>query len=279
MISMITAVLSAICNVGQSVFVKLSTEKSEKNILQFNALKAGTALILFFMISLYHFQMHLPTMLYGALYGLALLASMVSGYLALGKGPMALTSIITSYSLIIPCVFGAVYLNEEIRALQYLGLILLFASMGLISRIENKLIFQKNWLFYVIITFVCNGVCPVIQKLHQVHYPEKFRQEFMVYALFVIVILLLLISAGKGKKQKKTEIKYAALSGICMGLGSYITLLLSSSVNATVLFPIVSVATMLLNYIISMILFQERFNKIQSGGFIIGIISIVLIKL
>ena len=101
----------------------------------------------------------------------------------------------------------------------------------------------------------------------------------MVYALFVIVILLLLISAGKGKKQKKTEIKYAALSGICMGLGSYITLLLSSSVNATVLFPIVSAATMLLNYIISMILFQERFNKIQFGGFIIGIISIVLIKL
>lgn len=283
---MIFIALAAFFAVAQSAAAKLyAKENSAVNTLSFNLVKAGAAFLLFGIISAYGFSWHTPTLIYAVLYGMGMLCSMICGYLALMKGPMALTSLIVSYSVVIPCLFGVFYRNEELSTIQIYGLVLLCISILLLRKKDASLVFKKNWFLCVAATFSVNGICSVIQKLHQTAYPGKYCNEFTVYALAAIFAVLLAatviekIKNGKKTAAPKEKIKFSALAGVFMGLANYTTLVLSAQENATVLFPLITVCTMILNYATARILFREKLTLIQLGGIAVGITSVVLLKL
>ena len=95
----------------------------------FNAIKSCTALILFALVAVFGFCFHLPTVLFGILYGTCLCISMYAGYQALCRGPMALTSMLVSFSVVIPLIWGITVGNETLKTMQYPALILLFLAI------------------------------------------------------------------------------------------------------------------------------------------------------
>ena len=62
-------------------------------------------------------------------------------------------------------------------------------------------------------------------------------------------------------------------------LSNYIVLYLSAAENASVLFPIVSVANIMMVWMIGIVFFKERLKFTQILGLIIGVTSVVLLKL
>ena len=279
MLNIFLAALSGMCAVGQSAFTKASSEKTNSP-MRFNTFKVGIAFLLFLPISFYNMNMHfhIPTLLFGACYGLSLFCSTLFGYLALKNGPMALTSLIVSYSVIIPCFYGIVFLNESVDFFQIIGFLLLLVSMYLLKWQADKIKLNKSWFLYIIITFFCNGICSVIQKLHQTIYPSSYCNEFMIYSMFITFALFMVLSVLKKENKNTNSAKYAIASGMLMGIGNYITLILSSNVNASILFPITSIFSMLFNVIISKLYFKDTFNILQLAGIGLGVISVLLIK-
>lgn len=106
MIWMFSSILASMCTVGHSSVTKIaSTKEKTAASMRFNALKVGASFVFFLLISFYNVQFHLPT-LFASFYGFALFFSTLFGYMALMCGSIALTSLIVSYSVIIPCLFG-----------------------------------------------------------------------------------------------------------------------------------------------------------------------------
>ena len=77
----------------------------------------------------------------------------------------------------------------------------------------------------------------------------------------------------------KQNIKYPYLAGAMMGISNYLTLILSSFMNATIVFPVITGLTMVLNYAVSRFLFKEKLSGVQIVGLIFGIAALVLLKL
>ena len=279
MMWILSAILASMCSVGQSAFTKIaSTNEKTTGLMYINTLKVGAALVFFLLISFYKMQFHLPTVLFALIFGFAMFFSTLFGYMALMCGSMALTSLIVSYSVIIPCIFGIMFLGETLNFMRILGIVLLLISMYLLKHRANNLKFNKHWFAYVAITFFCNGICSVIQKLHQTVYPSSYYNEFMIYSIIVAFTLFLVLAIYK-KEEKNTGVtKYAVLAGILMGVGNYLTLVLSSKVNATVLFPIISAFSMLCNVIVSKLYFKDKFNVMQLTGIGLGVFSVLIIK-
>ena len=274
-----SAILASMCTVGQSTFTKIaSTKEKIAGSMHFNALKVGASLLFFLLISFYKMRFHLPTVLFASGYGFALFFSTLFGYMALMCGSMALTSLIVSYSVIIPCFFGIFFLNEPVSFMQIFGIVLLLISMYLLKHQAENVKISKQWFVYVAVTFLCNGICSVIQKLHQMMYPSQYCNEFMIYSLCVAFILFLIITICKNEEKGTGVMRYAVIAGILMGLGNYLTLVLSSKVDATVLFPMISVFSMLCNVIVSKFYFKDKFNVTQLAGISIGVFSVLLIK-
>lgn len=271
--------LNVACASGQSALGKCYA-KSGGNSTVFNLNKAVAGLVVFAIWGLVQgFSFHLPTLLFGMSYGIFLCLSMHTGFKALAMGPMALTSIIASFSLIVPFAFGILFWKEELTPFKLAGIILLLISILLINaKKENG--YSVKWLIYAVATLISNGICSVIQKQHQTKYFSLYKTEFMFFAL--LCVLLILLVAGCAKTGNRVDFKFSSLgiaSGAANSLSNYIVLYLAATENASVLFPIVSIANIIAVWGIGVLFFKERLRALQTVGLLTGIISVVLLKL
>lgn len=270
---------SASLDVAQTVLTKkASTRADTKFMLSFNFFKSVGAFIILLLLLGGKIAVNFPTVIFGTVYGLLLLSSMCTSFIALKLGNMALTAIIISYSVIIPFLFGGIVLHEPIGLLQISGLILMLLSIVLMNYRKSGEGFGKKWALLTFSCFVTNGLCSVVQKLHQTTYPGQYQKEFMTVAFGMIALVLITILLIKHKSVETNSNKIAAASGACTGVAYLLTLSLSSVLNATVLFPTLAVCGAVLNCVVSRLIFKDKLRKLQLVAVAIGIVSIVLIQ-
>ena len=94
-----------VCSPLQSSTVRFYS-KTSNNIIAFNLIKSLSALLLFVVVGIWSFSFHLDTLVFASIYGVSLVISMHFGYKALDVGPMALTSLIVAFSVVIPIAYG-----------------------------------------------------------------------------------------------------------------------------------------------------------------------------
>ena len=281
--------------VVQSAAAKLFNRQST-NAAAFNLIKAATSLTLFTLMAVGGFTFHTPTLLFGLAYGVCQTVSMYAGYKALCLGPMAPTSMLVSFSVVIPLLWGLTVGGESLKPLQPWGLLLLLAAMILTN--ADKLFGQDRdkkaaareaegsrygaWLLLMGVTFLCNGACAVLQNSHQVRYPEAYTREFMLFAMLVcavsFAVLALLCTPIKEIKATKGK-RYGALAGVCMGLVGFLTLSAAGLENASVLFPMISAGTLLGALLCGRFLFGERLRGNHYLALLFGILAVVFLKL
>ena len=277
--------------VSQSTVTKLYNRRGG-SALVFNALKGATALVLFAVMALVQgFTFHLPTLFFGIAYGALLSVSMISGYKALCLGPMALTSMLVSFSVVIPLLWGLTAGEESLSPLRIVALCLLlctilltnadkFAAMGKGETGEKRN--YGLWLLLVLTTFLSNGVSSILQKQHQVFYPESYSAEFMFFAMAVCALVYVSASlfCVKPALFKETRGKlFAAYSGVANGLASFFTLVLAGMENATVLFPIISAGTLLGVLLCGRFILKEKLRINHYLALALGAVAVVLLKL
>lgn len=269
---------NVLCSAGQSALGKQYARRGGESI-PFNINKALIGTLLFLVLGLMSgFSWHLETMLFGLFYGISLCISMHIGFKALSIGPMALTSIIAAFSLIIPFLFGIILWNEILTLLKFSGIILLLLSIFLINA-KKESGFSAKWLFYALVTLLSNGFCSVIQKMHQIKFPTFYRTEFMFWALLCVSIILTI--TYNTKRNGKVKFGFSLLgiaSGIANCCANFIVLFLSATENASVLFPIIAVANIITVWVIGILFFKERLKVLQAIGLVMGVVSVVLLK-
>ena len=277
--------------VFQSATTKLYNRRSGASSV-FNAIKASSSLALFFAMTVVDFDLHLPTVLFGTLYGGLLCLSMYSGYRALCLGPMAMTSMLVSFSVAIPLIWGLTFGGEAITLLETIALPLLFAAI--ISTNFDKIVAQRKkevcktktsyklWLLFVGTTFLANGICSILQKEHQTVYPGEYNGEFMFFAMLLCTVVFSVIIFIKTPIDviRNTKGKYlGALSGISNGASNFLILTLAGLENASVLFPIISLGTTLGALLCGRFIFKEKLKINHYIALVIGMLAVVLLKL
>ena len=278
--------LIVLASVTQSATTKMFNQNASHPAV-FNAIKSCTALIPFALIAAFGFTLHLPTVLFGISYGASLCISMYAGYQALCRGPMALTSMLVSFSVVIPLVWGITVGNETLKMLQYPALVLLFLAIILTN--ADKIMAKKRtqthygtWLLFVGVTFACNGICSVLQKQHQTLYPEAYSREFMLFAMLLCSVIFSVAALRKISFKELKSIKgkrYGILSGLANGAANFLTLVLAGMENASVLFPIVSAGTILAALLCGRVLFKEKLKPNHYAALVTGVAAVVLLKL
>lgn len=205
---------------------------------------------------------------------------MYCGFAALACGPMAITSIIASFSLIIPYIFGIAVFGEPIKVTGIFGVLLIAASIVLMNFKKPENLSVRWWLFSLI-TFLTNGICSVMQKYHQLRFPGKYSTEFMLTAMMAVFVILSAASLVRKEKEKE-KMRFTALGFIARALNAianYLTIYIAATENASTLFPIISVANAVAACGFGYFVFGEKLRNTQLFGLALGIASVVLMKL
>ncbi|MBE6732321.1 MAG: hypothetical protein E7564_11595 [Ruminococcaceae bacterium] len=192
---------------------------------------------------------------------------------------MALTSIIASFSLIIPFIFGITVWNEALSAVSIIGMIFLFSSIILLNYRKEKG-FSFKWAFYAFSTLLANGICSLIQKYHQIYYPSLYRTEFMLAAFSCVFVIFSIAALTNIEIRNSVSISVFGLaSGVMNCAADYIVLYLAATENASVLFPMVSVCKVLAVWLLGRFMFKEKLKMLQIIGISAGILAIILLNI
>lgn len=267
---------------GQSLVNKIYGKKCGlQNFYIFTALCCLAAAVVFAVTADGSLLPNLKILPYSAAFAIAFGATLLLEALAVKLGPLSLSSLFLSYSLLIPTVAGIFLWRETVGLNFAIGIVCLIVSIFLIYFKAEGIKITPKWVACVFTAVVCNGTCSVIQRVQQEHFNNEFSSQFMITALMLSAVFMLVCGFRKSKGNisgiVKANFLYGAVAGFMNGLLNFGVIVLNGmKFPATVMFPIISVGSIIMSFAFSYIFFKEKLSAIQLAGAAVGILAIVM---
>ena len=267
---------------GQSIVKKPYTQKTSGGGVYFFNMLLSMAALLFFVATSSKLNFNLTYVPYSIGFAVAYAVSSVFMVLAIAYGSLSLTSLFISYSLMIPTIYGLI-LGEPVGNGFLPGMILLVISIFLTNKRDEKAKISFKWVIFVLLSFIGNGMCTVVQKMQQVASGGKYKNEFMIVALAIVTIVMFIISLFQERRDIKFYAKsgwnWALICGVLNGMVNLFVMILSGRMSVSLMFPLISAGGLIVTYIVSRLFYKEKLTRIQFVGFVFGLAAVVLLNI
>lgn len=268
----------------QSVMKKIYNTKVTGGALSFSAASCVAALVVFLITSGGRLNFSTDFLIYSLLFAVSYSVTVVTNLLAIKTGPLSLTCLVTSFSLIVPTLYGILALDEPVSANLLIGLALLVVALILINLEEKgeKKITLK-WVLYVVLAFVGNGMCSTVQKVQQINLAGQYKSEFMIVALIISAAAMAIFALCTEKTEFLPNLKAGfwmyAVNGLANGVTNFLVIFLSLRTPASVMFPVISAGGIVLTFLISLFIYKEKLSTWQILGSALGLVSVIFLNL
>lgn len=215
----------------------------------------------------------------GLLFGVVTMLSNYFKLTALSRGPMHITVLITTSSMIIPAMSGALFFNEAFSVGKGLAILALIFFIYVSLKKERGKQADGSWVLCCVLAFVFQGGIGVLQKVHQ---SSAHRDELLAFLTVSFLFSCVFSGAlakpgGRGFTFTRREYLFAALCGLCTFCMNLINLRLSGVMPSQLFFPLVNGGSIILTSIMSVVIFREHITKRQTVGLAGGLLSLILI--
>jgi len=210
-----------------------------------------------------------------------------SMYVALQIGSYVATKMIASFSGVISIVYGIAFLKEPASVFTYIGIVLVFISTVLMrykkSENDEKKKVSFKWIVWTLITAVSNGFIAVISREQQLHFNNAYDNEFMILsfggAFVALCIIGFIYERENFKYIAKHGIVWGLLAGACNGGKNLVNLLIYLYIPISIATPLRTGLGFITSFLVSVLLYKEKFTKLQLLSVFLGIFALVLFKL
>lgn len=267
----------------QNVFRRKYGSRVTGGDFTFNAIMSLFA-TLYFIISAGSLSFDISVIPYALLFAATCGVTMVAMLVAVREGSYALTNMIISYSLVIPTLYGPVFLGESISGFAVAGLVILAASLYLVRgpREADAARPTVRWLVALAVAFVANGMCSVSQKLQQVGQGGLYKNEFMIVAMAALTVaftVLALVRELGAIRKMRLDALLPAACGLLNGVSNHMVLVLTGMMSTAIFFPILSASSLVISFILSLTAYRERLLPRQMVAAGLSIVAIVLLNI
>ncbi len=197
------------------------------------------------------------------------------------KVGIALTSVASKMSVIIPVGLGVWLYNDDVNAMNILGLLAALLAFYLTLKKSGNGIADKRLFIFPVLLFFGNGIVDSVMKYAQ-HY--HIRDDLILFlcvvfiTAFILGAIALLYETIRGKV--KFHIRHV-LAGIVLGLinfgSTYYIIKSMASFESSVVFPIVNVGIVSLSTLTGFFIFREKLSWINWVGIFLSLTAILLI--
>jgi drug/metabolite transporter (DMT)-like permease len=224
------------------------------------------------------------TIIWALAYGLFTVTYSVTSVLAMSCGPMSYTVLIICSALMLPTFSGFAFWHEKVAAVQIVGVAVLMVSIYLGANPKKDGRVTLKWFLLCLGAFASSGFLGIIQKIHQ---RSDYAGElniflFIAFAASVVLMTVICVVLSRLGVRKTVSLRsnilpLGAFTGICEGLVNLMMLYLAGKLASVILYPVYNGAALMLTALAASVIFKEKLSKTQTAGFILGVISIVLI--
>lgn len=270
--------------VVQTVCLKQYSKKTTNSIISFTMMSALMSFIFFLARSRFKFDfnIHAATVICSLLCAFGYICAFIGLNRALQHGALSLSTLIYTFSLFVPAVYGILILKEPIGKLFFLGMPLLIVSLIFVYFVNEKNRMNYQWIAWILIAFLGNALFATTQKVHQLSMNGEYGNELMMLTLSIVVIsLAIYIFLFKKEKfgQSGKYIYWAVIHGLLNGANNYCLLVLAITAAASLVYPFVTGGTLVFVSLISYTFYKEKLLIRQWLGVGAGIVAVILLAI
>ncbi len=216
------------------------------------------------------------------------------GFKIISMGSMAVyTMFLMLGGMMLPYVFGLIYLNEEFSYLRLIGLLLMVVAIALSGTEgggEQKK--KSSILFFLmcLIVFCLNGSGSIVSKIHQLPQNEALTispTAFVMLAGIIRFVGFSLIYVGLCIHDRRKPIEYVPATvkltpkiiGIMFafsavdGLSYLLQLIGAANLPATVLYPMITGGSVVLTAVAGLLFFKQKLDLKATIGIVLCFIA------
>ena len=254
--------------------------------------------LLFFVVSFlvqngFNFDVDANILKYAIPFGLCFSLANLCGMMAFRTGDLSITGLLISFSLILPTLYGVIFLNDPVGILFWIGLALFLVCLVLTNvkfldknkdnKVKKGISFK--WVFFVTVATVANGCGTICQTMQQKAYGGTKGNELMIIALSMVCLVFLTVSLlterKKIKEAYKSAIVWAVPTGILTGLLNFLVIIFTGQnlLPVAIFFPLVSAGSLIATFIMGYFIYKEKYDWLQYIGIVCGFAAVILLKL
>ncbi|MBE6591895.1 MAG: hypothetical protein E7646_07620 [Ruminococcaceae bacterium] len=250
----------------------------------FGAMSALIALVVFLFTSGGSLEFKAELIPYSALFAISYSVSVIFSILAIEEGPLALTSLMIQYSLMVPTVYGF-FGDAKPSKFLFVGIAFLLVSLVFINlNKKGGKRMSVKWGIYAFLAFLGNGLCSTFQMMQQDRFSGGFKSEFMILAYLFSAIMMFALALAKERKQVVREINVGwylwLICGVANGIVNlFVMMLKTNKMPEFIMFPLISAGGIIATFLVSLFIYKEKMTLFQNIGLALGIVSVVFLNI
>jgi len=279
-ILLILSMLSIVLQNGLFNTVSKRKRKTKEDTFYYNSFLYVVCFLLFTFLAIGKSWSFYSVVL-GLLFGIITMLSNFFKMEALSKGPMHITILVTTSSMIIPAISGPIFFHEKFSVGKIAAVIVLIGFIYISLKQDRQSGWNIRWIVSCVMAFLFQGVIGILQKIHQT---SVYKEELFVFLATAFLVSCVFSRVMSGKSEKRTtftgiDYSFALICGVCTFTMNFINLKLSGILPSQLFFPLVNGGSILLTSIVSVVIFKEKLNKRQVVGIGGGLLALILLCL
>lgn len=244
------------------------------------------------------------TACYAIISGIALAVCCMCTVYSLSRGTMVLQSLFSTMGLLIPTVVSMFLYGEMLGWYQWFAIVVLIFATWLLIGSSAKIygVFDRNTFFVLVLGLVANGITMVMQKMFGMNVKggNVSLFSFISFASGTALLLIFLgileiikrripVSSkngftcfpkeGENGKAPKRVYLYGIVLAVAVFIINQLATVSTSMISAVVLFAFINGGATFISAIVGAVIFQEKFTVRSTAGLLLGVGSLVLLKL
>ncbi len=196
------------------------------------------------------------------------------------RSGVAVTSVATKMSVVIPVVFGIVVYQESAGFLKILGIILALVAVYLAS-VKSKEGFKWRNILFPVLLFLGSGIIDTALKFLETNYVDGAQISIFSTTIFGFAGLfgtLFMVFKGNWKIHWRS-----ILGGVALGIPNYFSIvflleaLATEGLESSMVFTVNHVSIVMLSTLVGLLAFKEKLLPKNWVGIGLAVISIFLV--
>lgn len=281
--------IAAITALGlvESVFLKQYNNKHDKGNFIFMAFISLFSMLVFLLLDEGGFNAPPEMWFYAILAGIFYCSASFLTFVAFGCGSFAMSTLILGYAMVFSIGYGLFFLSETASVFTYIGFALILISLYLTRSNKEEAAEKKRitlkWVICISLSVVGSGMFGVLVRMQQSVFANKCNNEFMVVTLGFSALCLFVIGLIREGRDFLYVLKHGAvwgaLAGMSNGFNNMLAIILNLMMPLSISAPVKAGTRVIVSFIISILLFKERFERRQIVGVILGAAALVLLNI
>lgn len=219
---------------------------------------------------------------------LAVLLGVGSGILYLGgfflleqnmrKNGVVLSATFMKLGVLVPTILAMLVFQERPTLVQILGIGIAVAAIILIH-FEKEGLSQGSKKVWLIFLLLVSGFSDSMANLYDKTGAPGLKEHYLFYTFLAALLLSLALAVGKKKRITSLDLLFGLLIGIPNYFSARFLLLALGQVPAVVVYPVYSVATIVLISLAGFLGFQEKCSRRKGLALLLILVSLLLLNL